>query len=122
MGPDASTAREKVLAAAWLFEAGVGNGGFIGYLTGKRGQLAREAPAALREIGAPHLAALAEEANAVFGEGGPPADRSQRQRQLRAQPDVKVVLARLYERYAHCEEDIDELLDAFLSRHSEPRQ
>lgn len=116
-GVDALSGREKTLASAWLFEAGVSNSGFGGYFASTRGDLAFFAPAALRTIGAFELAEIAAEANAVFGPEGPPKDRTQRRLRMHRLPaSAPDTFERLEERFSGCEEDIDELLDAYLNQ------
>lgn len=110
---------EKTVAAVWLFAAGVGNNGFTGYYRSTRGDLAFHAPEALAAIGAHQLAEIAAQANFVFGANGPPADRQLRRECVRkmSQEDRRR-LAQLEERYFTCEEDIDELLEAYLAGHT----
>ncbi len=116
-GFDALTEADKTLATAWLFDAGVGNNGFARYFASKRGNLAFHAPAALRKIGATQLAKIAAEANAVFGPDGPPRDHKARQTLVRGfEKATHSTLEALEQRYYASSEDIDELLEAFLTR------
>ncbi len=116
-GFDALTETERTLVSVWLFAAGVGNSGFARYFSSHRGDLAFHAPAALRAIGAAAFAGIAAEANALFEDGRPPVDRDHRRRLTEAMPaSARATLAALDQRYADCEEDIDELLEGFLSR------
>jgi hypothetical protein len=116
LGVAALTEKEKTVAAAWLFEAGVGNDGFARYFADRRSDLAFYAPTALRTLGAPQLAGLAEQANALFGPGGPPADRAARCRCLDALPEsARRTFDDLERRFDDCPEDIDELLEKFLA-------
>lgn len=118
-GFDALTEVEKTVAAAWLFEAGVGNSGFGGYYASHRGDLAFAAPAALNAIGAKRLATIAAEANAVFGPGGPPKEVEARKRELQALPASAVdTFEALEERFEAGEEDVDALLEEFLAHHT----
>lgn len=115
-GVDSLSESEKTLVAVWLFAAGVGNGGFAGYFKSWRSDLAFHAPGALRAIGAEGLAGIAAEANNVFGAGGPPADRDARFAFVDALPEsTRQTLTALDERYFRCEEDVDELLEKFLT-------
>lgn len=119
-GIEALTETERTLAAAWLFAAGVGNSGFAGYFSGTRGDLAFCAPPALRAIGAPQLAEIAAEANAVFGVDGPPQSRAARRTFVRAlPPSAQLTLDALDRRFHDSEEDIDALLEKFLARNGE---
>lgn len=116
-GAAALSETERTIAAVWLFLAGVNNGGFGGYFKSSRAILARDVPAALVAIGAPALAALAREANALFGPAGPPADRARRKRALEAFPvSVRLALSDLDERYFAAAEDVDQLLEEFANR------
>ena len=115
-GFDTLSETDKILAAVWLFEAGVGNDGFIGYFSSGRGDLAYYAPTALRSIGATQLAAIATEANAIFGPDGAPRDRSSRRELVRALPaSACEALVALDNRYFNCDEDADDLLEGFLA-------
>lgn len=108
---------ERTTAAAWLFAAGVGNAGFLGYFRSHRGDLAAFAPAALRAIGAPKLARLAERANAVLAPEDPPADRTARKALADDLSDpARQALADLDRCYLDCDEDVDELLEKYLNR------
>ena len=116
-GFDSLSESEKILAAVWLFEAGVGNEGFIGYFSSGRGDLAFYAPVALRSIGATQLAAIASEANALFGPEGAPRDRTSRRELVRAFPaSAQAALVALDTRYFNCDEDADDLLERSLAR------
>lgn len=115
-GFDALTETDQTLATAWLVEATVENNGFRHFFASKRGNVAFYAPVALRMIGAAQLAAIATEANAVFGPDGPPRDRKARQAMVRAFDEpTRRILGSLEERYYRCAEDVDELLEAFLN-------
>jgi hypothetical protein len=117
LGFEALPETDKTLAAVWQFEAGVNNGGFVRYFSSKRGDLAFYAPTALRNIGAKQLAEIAGDANGVFDPNGPPRDRKMRRDRVRIFPDsVRQLFAILENRVDRCDEDIDELLEAFLAR------
>ena len=116
-GFDALTETDRTLAVVWLFDAGVENNGFAKYFASHRGKVAFHAPAALRAIGANQLAAIAAEANAVFGPAGPPRDRDARRAIVQAFDETTLrKLDALDERFYACPEDSDELLEVFLSR------
>jgi uncharacterized protein DUF4375 len=76
------SARDQVLVTIWGLEADVNNGGFNQYYFNGSGDQAWFAPTALRRIGAHQMAAIAERANASFGEAGPPRDADERQSAL----------------------------------------
>lgn len=106
---------ERTVAAVWLFSAGVANSGFAGYLSGPKGGLAADAPAALRTIGAVRLAELAEQANAVFP-AGLPAERTQRAAAMSTLPaSARQRLEELDHAYFACEEDADLLLERYVT-------
>ena len=73
---------DQVLVTIWGLEADVNNGGFDQYYFNDTGNQAWFAAEALRSIGAHRMAAIAEKANAVFGDAGPPTDRDERQAAL----------------------------------------
>ncbi|HEY0945143.1 MAG TPA: DMP19 family protein [Opitutaceae bacterium] len=121
VGDGALTSTEKTLATTWLFEAGVSNSGFARYFASSRADLAFNAPAALRAIGALQMAEIAAEANAVFGPGGPPRNRAERRAIVATLPEeARRTFATLEVRFFRCSEDIDELLDRFLARQGGP--
>lgn len=70
--------RDQILVTIWGLEAEVNNGGFDQYYFNGAGDRAWFAPKALRSIGAHHMASIAERANALFGEDGPPVDPNER--------------------------------------------
>jgi Domain of unknown function (DUF4375) len=116
-GFEALTEAEGTLATVWLFTAGVQNHGFLHYFASKRGDLAFNAPAALRVIGATRLAEIAAEANAVFGDRGPPRDRQLRRNLVKALPESgQRVFDAVEQRHFSCDEDVDLLLENYLSR------
>ena len=116
-GFDALTETEKTLATTWLIESGVNNGGFADFFASSRGNVAFNAPAALRAIGANQLAEIAAEANLVFALAGPPRDHPTWQALVHAFDESKRrTLATLDERYGACTEDTDLLLEDFLAR------
>ena len=83
-GFDALTEAEATVATVWLFLAGVSNNGFAHYFASKRGDLAFNAPSALRTLGATRHAELAAEANAVLGSAGPSRDLASRRGAVKA--------------------------------------
>lgn len=112
---------EKTVATAWLFDAGVTNTGFASYYLSSRGDLAFNAPEALRMIGALELAEIAAKANAVFGSSGPPRNRAARRELVKALPaTARHRFAELELRQSRCEEDVDALLDEYLAHASQP--
>jgi hypothetical protein len=73
---------DKILVALWGIEAEVNNGGFDQFYFNSAGDQAFFTPHALRVIGARSMAEIASRANAVFGPGGPPRSRDERQSKL----------------------------------------
>jgi hypothetical protein len=80
------TDSEKVFLRVWNLEAEVNNGGFAQYFENSAGDYAVGTPDALRSVGAPEMAALAERAMEPFGPSGPPPDRDARSRAMQALP------------------------------------
>lgn len=116
-GFEALSETERTVAAAWLFDSGVSNGGFLNLYSTARGDLAFHAPTALRTLGAAELSDIAEQANAVFGPEGPPRDRNERRRRTEELKEpARALFTRLELRYEQCEEDVDDLLEAYLAR------
>ena len=85
LGPDGfaglSEAEQTVYCMDEL-EREVNDGGFSQFYVNSAGEQAVETVAALKRIGAMRCAALVEQANVVFGEGGPSKDRDKRQKQV----------------------------------------
>ena len=85
-GFDGLTEPEKAFLRVWNLEAEVNNGGFAQYFENSAGDYAVGTPDALRSVGAPEMAALAERAMQPFGASGPAADRDARTRAIQALP------------------------------------
>jgi len=82
---------ECVVVLVDRVEREVNNGGFHQFYFNSAGDCATETPAALRAIGAYQVAAVVEQANALFPGGAPPVDRSERQRVLdEIDPDITI--------------------------------
>lgn len=77
-GFDSIREPERVLATIWSVEAEVNNGGFDQLFYNSAGDLSFFAAKALNAIGAHKMAAIAQKALDLFGEGGPPKDRDMR--------------------------------------------
>lgn len=80
------TEPEQVFLRVWNLEAEVNNGGFAQYFENSAGDYAVGTPDALRSVGAPEMATLAEQAMQAFGPSGPPADRDTRSKAIEALP------------------------------------
>jgi len=117
VGFEQLTESEKILATVWTFAAEVANHGFAKYFSRGAGDTAFYAPAALTKIGASGLAAIAAQANGVFGSGGPPAERQVRLGRVRAlDAGARKSLEALETQFFESPEDVDELLEAYLNR------
>ncbi len=81
-GWDSLSDKDADFLSIWLLEADVNNGGFHQYYFNSGSAHAVRAATALRTIGANKAAAIVEEANGLFGEGGPAEDRFARQQRL----------------------------------------
>ncbi len=72
----------------------------------------------MQQIGATELAAIATEANALFGPDGPAPDHKVRAEQLRQLGGpVRRQFTALDDRYFDTEEDVDELLETWFLNH-----
>jgi hypothetical protein len=71
VGFDDLNEEEKVLVTVWAIEGEVNNGGFDQFFFNSAGDVAFYGPRALEAIGANKMAIIAEQANSIFGEGGP---------------------------------------------------
>lgn len=78
---------EQVIACLTEVEMEVNNGGFDQYYWNSPGDHAREAVAALRELGAEHTAGLVAQANEMFGPQGPDPDREKRWAEMDGLPE-----------------------------------
>jgi len=119
-GVNALSPPERVFLCVWNLEAEVNNGGFGQFYMNSAGDNALETPAALREIGATKAAAIAEEANNLFGPSGPPRDRDARAQALQrlgtaATDALNALDARFYE----YPDNLEELLRQFVDRNRE---
>lgn len=81
------TEAERVFLLVWEVEGEVNNGGFAQYYGNSAGERAARCPGALQSIGAGAMAKIVEEANAVFGDAGPPEDREAREATMAAMPE-----------------------------------
>lgn len=119
-GVEQLSRQEKTVAAIWLLEADVSNGGFDQYFFNGSGDLAAVAPEALREIGAVDAAAIVEEAVSVFGDEGPAVDQTERQQQMvRLDPETKKVWAALDTRFVRHVDAIPPLLQSYVAANAE---
>jgi hypothetical protein len=104
------------LALSWL-DAEVNNGGFSQYYFNSSGDLARHAAKAATAVGAPKLAKIVEDANALFGRNGPDPDRDKRMDQVsKINLDA---LGELDKRYYKCPERLSEILPKYAAAHAE---
>jgi uncharacterized protein DUF4375 len=109
------TEPERTFVSIWTLEADVNNGGFDQYYLNSAGDHAHDAPRALRAIGAAAMAAVVEEANAVFGDDGPPADRDARLRALDALgPDAQERWNALDDRFYEYPDNLTACLYAYV--------
>ncbi len=109
---------DQILAAVWTFEADVGNRGFARYFNSAAGDMAYRVPAALKTIGAVEMADIAFRANNVFGTGGPPRDRTRRRALVGSlDEEARTALQNLETKFYQSDEDVDDLLEAYLDKH-----
>jgi len=108
--------KEKTTVTVWLFEGQVENNGFEHFFAGAAGDVAFHAPAALQRIGAVQMADIAAKANRVFGADGPPRERNARKALVKSFTETtKNELKMLETVFFDCPEDIDELLERYLT-------
>lgn len=88
------------------------NGGFSQYYFNSSGELAIHAVKAAQSVGAPEIAAIIQQANALFGKNGPDTSRDSRMEQL-SKIDLKA-LEDLDNRYYKCTERMSEILRKFV--------
>lgn len=106
---------DQVLVAIWGIEAEVNNGGFDQFYFNGAGDQAYFAPHALTAIGAHRMAEIASQANAVFGAGGPPRSRDERQAELeRLTEDGAEPWDELDRAFQAYPDDVRRLLENFL--------
>ncbi len=115
---DSLSEPEKVLVSLWAIEAEVNNGGFHQFFFNSSGGCAFFAPTALRILGAPQMAHLAERANSVFGPAGPPRDWDARQEALLALGEAEqALLEELDLAFQAYPEDLALLGEAYAAEH-----
>ena len=106
---------ERVFYCVWMLEAEVNNGGFEQFFGNTAGDIAEDVPAALRAIGAGHTAVLVEQANAVFGPAGPPADWDAREDLIAEFDDAtRERLDELDQAFYEYRDNLSELLTAYM--------
>lgn len=111
---------EKVFVCVWGLEGEVNNGGFDQYYFNSAGNHALDTPEALVTIGAHKTADIVKEANAVFGDEGPSADRKRRQRQLDALSEkAYMTLDTLDDRFYEYPDDLEFLLKEYVGKNRE---
>jgi len=119
-GVQALSPPERVFLCVWNLEAEVNNGGFEQFFLNSAGDNALDPPRALWEIGASQAATIAEEANAVFGKSGPPADRDTRIRALeRLGTAATETLNGLDTRFYKYPDNLEQLLRQFVDSNRE---
>jgi hypothetical protein len=107
---------DRILVAIWGIEAEVNNGGFHQYYFNGAGDQAFFAPNALAVIGARRMAEIARKANSLFGPGGPPRSREDRQARLEAlTANDESPWDELDGSFQAYPDDIRALLEAFLA-------
>ena len=112
---------EKILAVVWTFEAQVINRGFAKYFSSAAGDMAFYAPTAFKAIGAVQKAKIAAQANEIFGAGGPPRDRRVRRELVQTfGAKIRKSLDALETEFYESAEDVDELLEDFFKKQSNP--
>jgi hypothetical protein len=109
------TEPERTFVTIWTLEADVNNGGFDQYYLNSSGDHAHDAPRALRAVGAETMAQIVDDANAVFGPGGPPADRDARLAALEALgPEAEERWNELDDRFFEYPDDLTGCLNAYV--------
>ncbi|HZZ73532.1 MAG TPA: DMP19 family protein [Pirellulales bacterium] len=111
------TQPERMFLCIWGLEGEVNNGGFDQYYFNTAGDHALDAVKSLQAIGANHTAELVKAVNGLFGSGGPPSVREERQEQLRALRDpVAEKMAEADQEFSKDRDNLEELLTAFVSQ------
>jgi uncharacterized protein DUF4375 len=120
LGDDSLSPAERVFLCVWNLEAEVNNGGFEQFFINSAGDKAVETTVALREIGAAHVAIIAEEANGLFRPSGPPTDRDARVAALeRLGEPATDALNALDARFYKYPDNLEALLRQFVDRNRE---
>ena len=109
---------EQVFGGVWELEAEVNNGGFSQYFLNSSGRRAPLAPDALRAIGAPHFAEIAQAALAVMGSQVPWTDDDNRQEVVgHLGTHAEAALDALDTKFYACPEDLSALLYTYVAEH-----
>jgi len=109
---------EKALLCVYMLNGEVNNGGFDQFYFNSSGDIAWDTPRALEAMGAMKTANLARQANAMFGDEGPSADRAKRWKQMDALPEAaKKRWDELDTEFFRDEEHLYELLRQYVQTH-----
>lgn len=117
---DKQSKPQQVFSAVWGLEAQVNNGGFEQYFESWDGEMAVDAAAALRAIGAQRAAEIVAKAVAAFPGGSPPRDQDARQRVVGAASNaVRAAWEHLDQEFLKYPDDLTSLLYAWVKAHPE---
>lgn len=108
---------EQVFVTVWELEAEVNNGGLAQYYFNSAGDNAQQVVGSLEAVGAPSMASIVTQANALFP-GGPPSDQDQRTEGLDSlDSEAEEALDRLTGEFCAYPENLSELLHDFVQEH-----
>ena len=116
-GFDSLAPTERVVYCIWWLEAEVNNGGFDQFFFNSAGNLYAETCDALTMIGANKTRALLESASAVAFPAAPPANRAERNSLQASSDEVEDQLNDLDRKFYAYEDDLAQLVNAFLASH-----
>ncbi len=118
LGFDGLSEPEKVFLCVEDVESEVNNGGFLQYFFNSSGDHALFASGAFESIGAHHTAGIVKKACAVFPNGEPPPDRTERQELLeRIEEQIEDSLSDLDDSFYVYNDDLENLILAYAKEH-----
>lgn len=118
VGFDGLSEPERVFICVQDVESEVNNGGFLQYFSNSTGDHALFASRSFEAIGANHTAGIVNRACAVFPNGEPPSDRTERE-EILEQIDERIegVLSELDDAFYEYNDDLEKLVLTYVKEH-----
>lgn len=116
-GFESLSATERIVYCVWWLEAEINNGGFDQFFFNSAGNLYAETRDALTIIGAHKTRKLLESAAAVAFPAAPPTNRAERNSLQASSDEAAEQLDDLDRRFYAYEDDLTQLVNAFLASH-----
>jgi len=118
VGFDGLSEPERVFLCVQDVESEVNNGGFLQYFYNSSGNRALFASRSFETIGASHTAGIVKRACAVFPNGEPPSDRTEREELLeRIEEQIEDALSELDDAFYEYNDDLENLVLTYVKKH-----